>query len=131
MRGFLYACALPWRYVDLQDPGFELLIQHDVEAKQLVAAVRRPHVALQQVVDVRLRPDDRHAAQRFTTVPGCLDSFSHPSLQQVTDPPEAPDRNTRDKKKKKKISHERLQELRYIRGGPNLLTRCASFSLPG
>lgn len=43
-----------WRYVDLQDPGFEFLIQHDVEAEQLVAAVRCPKVHLQQTVHVRL-----------------------------------------------------------------------------
>lgn len=46
--------ALPWRYVDLQDPGFEVLIQHDVKAEELVAAVCGPDVHLEQTVDIRL-----------------------------------------------------------------------------
>lgn len=48
------ACALPGRYVDLQDPGFQVLIQHDVEAEELVAAVRRFDVHFHIAVNVRL-----------------------------------------------------------------------------
>lgn len=50
---------LPGRNVDLQDPGFEVLIQHDVEAKELVAAVRRAKVHLQEAGNVRLGAADR------------------------------------------------------------------------
>lgn len=52
--------VIPWWYVDLQYPGFQVLIQHDVKAKELVAAVRRPNVHLQQIDDVRFWADGQH-----------------------------------------------------------------------
>lgn len=55
-----FVCLLPWRYVDLQDPGFKVLVQHDVEAEELVAAVRSPNVHLQQSVDVRFGAENQH-----------------------------------------------------------------------
>lgn len=57
-------CVLPWWYVDLQDPGFELLVQHDVKAEQLVAAIRCLKVHLQQAVNVRFGADDQHTGER-------------------------------------------------------------------
>ncbi len=48
-------CALklhaPGRDVDLDDPGFEVFVQHHVEAEQLVDAVPPPHVDLHQTVN--------------------------------------------------------------------------------
>lgn len=58
-------CVLPWWYVDLQDPGFEFLIQHDVKAEQLMAAVRCPKVHLQQTVNVRFWPDSQHTGGKL------------------------------------------------------------------
>ena len=78
-------CVRPWWYVDLQDPGFELLIQHDVKAEQLVAAVRRLKVHLQQAVDVRFGADDQHRGGRsfhsryYFTISKQI--FNHPPLQ--------------------------------------------------
>lgn len=64
--------CLPGRYVDLQDPGLEVLVQHDVKAEQLVAAVRSPNVHLQQAVDVWLRPDKRETPTPAVTSVGWI-----------------------------------------------------------
>lgn len=55
------ASGLPGGDVHFQDPRLEVLVQHDIEAEELVAAVRMPHVHSHQAVHVGLGPDGRGA----------------------------------------------------------------------
>lgn len=56
---------VPWEYhlprgnVDFQDPRLEVLIQHDVKAKELMAAVGPPHIHLQKVGHIGFWPGHR------------------------------------------------------------------------
>lgn len=50
----MHVCVPPGRDVDFKQPRSKLLVQHDVEAEELVAAVRRPHVHVEQAKDVWL-----------------------------------------------------------------------------
>lgn len=80
---FLCVYVLPWWYVDLKEPGFQVLIQHDVKAEQLVAAIRCPYVHLEQAVNVRFWAVDQHRREvRFfqnqsftTTASTCHECF--------------------------------------------------------
>lgn len=57
--------SLPGGDIDFQNPWLEILIQHDIKPKQLMAAVRAPHIQLHKIDYIRLRP------RRWKQVHGC------------------------------------------------------------
>lgn len=65
LRVCVCVCLSPRGYVDLQNPGFKILIQHDVKTEQLVAAVRRLDIDLHQTENVRFWPDRRRINAKF------------------------------------------------------------------
>lgn len=47
--GWCMKHSLPRGNVDFQDPGLKVLIQHNIKPKQLMAAIRTPHIHLHKV----------------------------------------------------------------------------------